>query len=131
MYLRTTQQRRKDGRVVRYLQLAESYRNASGQTVARVVSHLGREDQVDRAGLERLGGAIARFLGGEGAGAGRGGGGGGGGGGAAGQEAFFFSVANLLNLEVDLVFFDTTSTYFEVEPDYGLDADEDPETLKA
>jgi len=31
------------------------------------------------------------------------------------QEALFFSVANLLNLEVDLVFFDTTSTYFEVE----------------
>jgi len=31
------------------------------------------------------------------------------------QEAVFFSVANLLNLEVDLLFFDTTSTYFEVE----------------
>jgi hypothetical protein len=25
----------------------------------------------------------------------------------------FFAVANLLNLEVDLLFFDTTSTYFE------------------
>ena len=54
MYVRTTQQRRMDGRVVRYLQLAESYRNESGQTVARVISHLGREDEVDRAGLERL-----------------------------------------------------------------------------
>lgn len=63
MYVRTTQQRRKDGRVVRYLQLAESYRNQSGQTVARVVSHLGREDQVDRAGLERLVRSIGRFLG--------------------------------------------------------------------
>jgi hypothetical protein len=31
------------------------------------------------------------------------------------QKAVFFSVANLLNLEVDLLFFDTTSTYFEVE----------------
>jgi transposase len=31
------------------------------------------------------------------------------------QESVFFSVANLLNLEVDLLFFDTTSTYFEVE----------------
>jgi hypothetical protein len=31
------------------------------------------------------------------------------------QEAVFFSVADLLNLEVDLLFFDTTSTYFEVE----------------
>jgi hypothetical protein len=30
-------------------------------------------------------------------------------------EEVFFSVANLLNLEVDLVFFDTTSTWFEIE----------------
>lgn len=29
------------------------------------------------------------------------------------QEAVFFVVADLLNLEVDLLFFDTTSTYFE------------------
>ena len=29
------------------------------------------------------------------------------------QEAVFFAAANLLNLEVDLLFFDTTSTYFE------------------
>ena len=34
------------------------------------------------------------------------------------QEAVFFAVADLLNLEVDLLFFDTTSTYFERdEPD--------------
>ena len=210
MYLRTTQQRRKDGRVVRYLQLAENYRNAQGQTVARVVTHLGREDQVDRAALERLVRSVVRFLGRDGE--------------ApaavepgastepfvveaawelggphvigavweelgvaktlqraarrgryatdverailvmvcqrclepgskleatrwlgdevrvpgigqvtddqlyramdfllrhadAVQEAVFFSVASLLNLEVDLVFFDTTSTYFEIEPD--------------
>jgi hypothetical protein len=32
---------------------------------------------------------------------------------AAVQEAVFFAVAHLLNLEVDLLFFDTTSTYFE------------------
>ena len=38
------------------------------------------------------------------------------------QEAVFSSVANLLNLEVDLVFFDTTSTYFEVEPGRDDDA---------
>src|SRR6266571_2447618 len=31
------------------------------------------------------------------------------------QEAVFFSVANLLNLEVDIVFFDTTSTYWEAD----------------
>lgn len=38
------------------------------------------------------------------------------------QEAVFFAVADLLNLEVDLLFFDTTSTYFErdsEEPDDG------------
>jgi len=34
------------------------------------------------------------------------------------QEAVFFACADLLNLEVDLLFFDTTSTYFESdEPD--------------
>jgi transposase len=35
------------------------------------------------------------------------------------QEAVFFAVADLLNLEVDLLFFDTTSTYFEREGDEG------------
>jgi len=29
------------------------------------------------------------------------------------QQAVFFAVADLLNLEVDLLLFDTTSTYFE------------------
>ena len=38
------------------------------------------------------------------------------------QESVFFSVAHLLNLEVDVIFFDTTSTYFEVELDDGEDA---------
>jgi len=33
------------------------------------------------------------------------------------QESVFFSLANLLNLEVDVIFFDTTSTYFEVDLD--------------
>lgn len=31
------------------------------------------------------------------------------------QRTVFFSVATLFNLEVDLIFFDTTSTYFEVD----------------
>lgn len=31
------------------------------------------------------------------------------------QKEVFFSVASLLNLEVDLLFLDTTSTYFEIE----------------
>ena len=38
------------------------------------------------------------------------------------QQAVFFAVANLLNLEVDLLFFDTTSTYFERDDE---DADDD------
>jgi transposase len=39
------------------------------------------------------------------------------------QESVFFAVANLLNLEVDLLFFDTTSTYFERDDeDAGHDA---------
>lgn len=33
------------------------------------------------------------------------------------QREVFFSVANLLNLEVDVILFDTTSTYFETEDD--------------
>jgi Transposase DDE domain len=41
------------------------------------------------------------------------------------QEAVFFAVADLLNLEVDLLFFDTTSSYFERDteddPDDGND----------
>ncbi len=40
------------------------------------------------------------------------------------QEAVFFAVADLLNLEVDLLFFDTTSTYFERdEPEAGPDGE--------
>ncbi|OHV63671.1 IS1634 family transposase [Pseudofrankia sp. BMG5.36] len=42
------------------------------------------------------------------------------------QEAVFFSVAHLLNLEVDLLFFDTTSTYFETDtPDADQPAADD------
>jgi hypothetical protein len=39
------------------------------------------------------------------------------------QESVFFAVASLLNLEVDVVFFDTTSTYFEIDVDDPLDDD--------
>ena len=37
------------------------------------------------------------------------------------QESVFFAVATLLNLEVDFLLFDTTSTYWECDT-------EDPET---
>ena len=41
------------------------------------------------------------------------------------EVGVFHQVANLLNLEVDLLFFDTTSTYFELEdPDTPVDRDE-------
>jgi len=43
------------------------------------------------------------------------------------QEAVFFSVANLLNLEVDILFFDTSSTYWETDSTDGAlldDADD-------
>jgi transposase len=41
------------------------------------------------------------------------------------QETVFFTVADLLQLDVDLLFFDTTSTYFELEQaDVDADTDE-------
>jgi hypothetical protein len=48
------------------------------------------------------------------------------------QEQVFFAVANLLNLTVDLILFDTTSTYFETEDDdefrrYGNSKDHRPD----
>lgn len=51
---------------------------------------------------------------------------------AAIQEQVFFAVANLLNLEVDVLLFDTTSTYFETQDDdelrrYGHSKDHRPD----
>ncbi|MGH6942679.1 MAG: IS1634 family transposase, partial [Geminicoccaceae bacterium] len=46
------------------------------------------------------------------------------------QEAVFFSVADLLNLEVDLLFFDTTSTYFEIEEEDEDEGGEGSEPLR-
>ena len=40
------------------------------------------------------------------------------------QREVFFSCANLLNLEVDLIFFDTTSVYFETEEEDEDSGDE-------
>jgi Transposase DDE domain len=211
MYLRTTQRRRKDGSLARYVQLAHN-RRVSGVTQAEVLVNLGREDQLDLDGLRRLAASITRFTDGDGGGLGLPGAAGEfdvvgsrplGGvwlldglwralgvdralGGALGarrfttdvervlfalvanraldpcsklaaaewascdvripglagmdedqayramdllveadaqakvQEAVFFACADLLNLEVDLLFFDTTSTYFERdEPESG------------
>lgn len=46
------------------------------------------------------------------------------------QEAVFFACADLLNLEVDLLFFDTTSTYFEIEDEDPEDRDGDEGALR-
>lgn len=57
------------------------------------------------------------------------------------EEQVFNSAAHLLNLEVDLIYFDTTSTYFEVQPDevgaeerlrqLGYSKDKRPDLLQA
>ena len=49
------------------------------------------------------------------------------------RERVFFSVANLLDLEVDLLFFDTTSTYWETDrlPDELSDDGDDPDDAAA
>jgi hypothetical protein len=42
------------------------------------------------------------------------------------QQTVFFTAADLLNLDIDLIFFDTTSTYFELDFEDGeLDGDSD------
>ena len=45
------------------------------------------------------------------------------------QQTVFFAVADLLTLDVDLIFFDTTSTYFETEFEDG-ELDDDDEGLR-
>lgn len=67
MYLRTTQRRRKDGSLVRYVQLAHN-RRVDGVTRAEVLLNLGREDQLDLDGLRRLASSITRFCDGDGGG---------------------------------------------------------------
>jgi Transposase DDE domain len=63
MYLRTTQRRNKDGRVVRYYALAENVRDPDkGHVEAKVVHSFGRADRLDRATLERLVRSIRRVL---------------------------------------------------------------------
>jgi len=60
MYLRTTQRRRKDGSLARYVQLAHN-RRVNGVTQAEVLLNLGREDQLDLDALRRLAASITRF----------------------------------------------------------------------
>ncbi|MCA1680344.1 MAG: transposase, partial [Actinobacteria bacterium] len=67
MYLRITQRRRKDGSIVRYVQLAHN-RRVNGVTRAEVLVKLGREDELDLDGLRRLAASIVRYCDGDGTG---------------------------------------------------------------
>ncbi|WP_432824727.1 IS1634 family transposase [Dactylosporangium sp. CA-092794] len=63
MYVRTTSRRTKDGSEVRYLQLAHNEWDAdAGRSRPRILFSFGREDQLDRTGIERLIGALSRLL---------------------------------------------------------------------
>jgi hypothetical protein len=63
MYLRTTIAKTKHG-PVRYIQLAHNVRHPdTGVPTAQVLFNFGREDQIDRAALERLVTSIRRYLG--------------------------------------------------------------------
>ncbi|MGZ6589885.1 MAG: IS1634 family transposase [Solirubrobacteraceae bacterium] len=63
MYLRRTTRKRKDGSEVAYLQLAHNeWDAAAGHSVVRVLHSFGREDLIDRSAIERLIGALERWL---------------------------------------------------------------------
>src|ERR1700692_2092374 len=61
MFVRTATRRNKDGTAVRYVQLVENeWDPATKSSRMRVVHSFGREDQLDRAAVQRLGGALGR-----------------------------------------------------------------------
>jgi Transposase DDE domain len=63
MYLRTTSQTRKDGTVVRYLQLAHNLWDAGkGRSETKVLYNFGREDAENREAVERLVRSLSRYL---------------------------------------------------------------------
>ncbi len=64
MFVRTATRRNKDGTAVRYLQLVHNeWDPASKSAKMRVLHNFGREDQVDKAAIERLAGSLCRLLG--------------------------------------------------------------------
>ncbi len=72
MFVRTATRRNKDGSAVRYVQLVHNeWDPAAKSSRVRVVHSFGREDQLDRAAVERLAGSLGRLLGREPAGAAR------------------------------------------------------------
>ena len=63
MYLRSTAQKRKDGSVIRYLQLAQNvWDPGKKRSRAQIVYSFGREEAANRAALERLVSSVSRFL---------------------------------------------------------------------
>src|SRR5260370_6825258 len=70
MFVRTATRRNKDGSAVRYVQLVQNeWDPATKSSRMRVVHSFGREDQLDRAAVERLAGSLGRLLGQDAAGA--------------------------------------------------------------
>lgn len=63
MYIRRATRKNKDGTTVAYLQLAHNeWDRKVKYAKAKVIYSFGREDEVDRAALERLAKSISRFL---------------------------------------------------------------------
>jgi hypothetical protein len=63
VYVKTTTRRTKDGAVVRYLHLAHNdWDGVAGVSRPKILFSFGREDQLDRAAIERLIGSLARLL---------------------------------------------------------------------
>jgi hypothetical protein len=63
MYLRSTTRKNKDGSSVRYLQLAHNeWDAAAGMSRPKVVYNFGREDQLDRAAVNRLIASLSRMV---------------------------------------------------------------------
>jgi DDE family transposase len=63
MFVRTATRRNKDGTAVRYLQLVHNEWDPAAKSARmRVLHNFGREDQVDKAAIERLAGSLCRLL---------------------------------------------------------------------
>jgi IS4 transposase len=63
MFVRTAVRRNKDGTAVRYLQLVHNVWDPAAKAAKMKVLHnFGREDQLDRAAIERLAGSLGRLL---------------------------------------------------------------------
>jgi IS4 transposase len=63
MFVRTATRRNKDGTAVRYLQLVHNEWDPAAKSARmRVLHNFGREDQLDRAAIERLAGSLCRLL---------------------------------------------------------------------